>query len=74
MIFVLVLVSREILIIMDTMEEQYGFDADFVGEVPEFFKCVVCHLVLREPVQIMTCGHRFCKPCFGRTQGYSKHL
>merc|ERR1711962_388179 len=49
---------------MDTTE--YGFDALFIDEIREDFKCVVCHLVLRNPVQIMSCGHRFCSPCFDR--------
>ena len=52
------------------MEEQYGFDADFTSEVPDYLKCSVCHLVLRDPIQILKCGHRFCKPCFERMEGY----
>ena len=56
------------------MEEQYGIDANFISEVADNLKCVVCHLVMRQPVQIMTCGHRFCKPCFERIKGYSHHL
>ena len=56
------------------MEEQYGFDATFILDVPDYLKCTVCQLVLREPIQIMDCGHRFCQPCFERIKGYSKHL
>ena len=26
-------------------------------------KCPLCELVLRAPVQVITCGHRFCKGC-----------
>ena len=59
---------------MNSMEEQYGFDANFISEVADNLKCGVCHLVMRQPVQIMTCGHRFCKPCFERIKGYSHHL
>ena len=55
---------------MNSMEEQYGIDANFISEVADYLKCVVCHLVMRQPVQIMTCGHRFCK----RIKGYSHHL
>ena len=51
---------------MNSMEDQYGFDACFISEVPDYLKCVVCHLVLRQPIQIMKCGHRFCEPCFER--------
>ena len=56
------------------MEEQYGFDANFISDVPEHFKCVMCHLVLRKPIQIMECGHRFCAPCFERVKASSQHL
>ena len=38
---------------MNSMEDQYGFDACFISEVPDYLKCVVCHLVLRQPIQIM---------------------
>lgn len=41
-----------------------GYDLDFVDEVPEEFTCCVCHLTLKEPVQIEDCGHRLCKTCF----------
>ena len=59
---------------MNSMVEQYGFDATFILDVPDYLKCTVCQLVLREPIQIMDCGHRFCQPCFERIKGYSKHL
>ena len=26
-------------------------------------QCPLCELVLRDPVQVITCGHRFCKGC-----------
>ena len=59
---------------MNSMEDQYGFDACFISEVPDYLKCVVCHLVLRQPIQIMKCGHCFCEPCFERLKGYSRHM
>ena len=59
---------------MDCMDEQYGFHANFISEVSEYLKCVVCYLVLRKPMQIMTCEHRICEPCFERIKGYSKHM
>ena len=59
---------------MNSMEEQYGFDGTFILDVPDYLKCTVCQLVLREPIQIMDCGHRFCQPCFEWIKGYSKHL
>ena len=43
-----------------------GYNFDFVEEVPEDFICCVCHLTLKEPVQIESCGHRLCKECFNQ--------
>lgn len=43
-----------------------GYDLDFVDVVPEDFICFVCHLALKEPVQIEKCGHRLCEVCFSR--------
>ena len=43
-----------------------GYDLDFVDEVPEEFICCVCHLTLKEPLQIEKCGHRLCKVCFSQ--------
>ena len=56
------------------MEEQYGIDATFISEVPQYLKCVVCRLVLRQPMRITTCGHKFCEACFERIKGYSQNL
>jgi len=39
-------------------------DVHFVGEVPDELICIICHVVLKEPVQIMTCGHRYCSECY----------
>ena len=46
--------------------DDHGFDEMFVAEVPDYLKCIVCQFVLRRPVQIMKCGHRFCQTCFDR--------
>ena len=59
---------------MFAMEEDHGYDAPFVSDVFDFLKCVVCHMVLRNPIQIMNCGHRFCHPCFERIKNYSIQL
>ena len=59
---------------MNSMEELYGFDANFISDVPEHLKYVMCHLVLRKPIQIMECGHRICAPCFERVKASSQHL
>ena len=55
---------------MFAMEEDHGYDAVFVSEVSEYIKCVV----LRNPIQIMSCGHHFCHPCFERIENYSIQL
>ena len=52
--------------IMDLTEK--GYDCDFVNDVLEELKCGVCCLVLREPVQLVRCGHRICKSCLNQTK------
>ena len=54
------------------MVTQEGYEACFVEKVGEDFKCILCHLVLRNPVQIMSCGHRFCANCFQRFVEYKE--
>ena len=44
----------------------YGYDHLIVGETPDYLKCPLCHLVMQEPMLIVTCGHKFCGPCFRR--------
>ncbi|XP_065661964.1 uncharacterized protein LOC136084827 [Hydra vulgaris] len=46
------------------VEKMDGYDADFVNEVPLDLECSICLFVVREPVQILACGHRFCSHCF----------
>lgn len=41
-----------------------GYDANFVENVNDLFKCGVCFLVMKEPVQVIECGHKFCKTCY----------
>lgn len=43
-----------------------GYDLDFADEVLEEFSCCVCHLTLKEPVEIENCGHRLCELCFSQ--------
>ena len=48
-----------------------GYDATFVEEVPGLYKCIVCHLVLRDPVLLAACGHRLCSGCFERMKKHA---
>lgn len=41
-----------------------GYDNDFVDDLPDSLKCAICCFALRNPIQLATCGHRFCKICF----------
>lgn len=40
-----------------------GYDYEFASNVPEDLVCLVCKLTLKEPVQIVECGHRLCSIC-----------
>ena len=53
-------------------EEQQGYEATFVEDISEDLKCVICRLVLRNPIQIMRCGHRLCNACFERMRKHSQ--
>ena len=28
------------------------------------WKCIFCHLIIKEPLQLTECGHRCCKGCY----------
>ena len=58
---------------MDLHEsQQYGLEATFVSDIPEYLTCAACKLVLRDPLQISKCGHKLCSPCFERLKTYSR--
>ena len=40
-----------------------GYDYEFTSKVPDYWECLVCHLTLKDPVQIEKCGHRLCSIC-----------
>jgi len=40
-----------------------GYDYEFISKVPEDWQCPVCCLPLKDPVQIVGCGHRLCNIC-----------
>ena len=40
---------------------------EFAGGInKDDITCAICHLILREPVQAVKCGHRFCTNCIGQ--------
>lgn len=43
-----------------------GYSFDFLGEVEDEYRCSICLDVLREPYQIVPCGHRCCRSCLGK--------
>lgn len=40
-----------------------GYRAFFVPAVSENLLCRICHLPVRNAVQVSVCGHRFCDSC-----------
>ncbi|XP_023646739.1 TNF receptor-associated factor 4-like isoform X2 [Paramormyrops kingsleyae] len=40
-----------------------GFDYKFLEKPKRRFQCPLCIKTMREPVQVSTCGHRFCDTC-----------
>jgi len=58
---------------MEPGVEKEGFDAHFISDIPDYLNCIVCHLVLRKPLQISSCGHKFCKPCFEKLKTHSNN-
>jgi hypothetical protein len=41
-----------------------GTDAQNKNILDKKFICPGCSLILRDPVQLNTCGHRLCQSCF----------
>ena len=40
-----------------------GYDFVFISAVPDDFVCPVCKLTMKDPMQIVGCGHRLCNIC-----------
>jgi TNF receptor-associated factor 4 len=46
-----------------------GIDARNKQILDPKFICPICTLILRDPVQLSTCGHRQCQSCFDTHHG-----
>ena len=49
---------------MDSIPEKSVSEDLFIAEVPDYLNCIICTKILRNPVQILSCGHKFCEVCF----------
>ena len=49
----------------DNGKPSHGYDVELLdqSDLKENSECAVCLFVLRNPVQAIPCGHRFCKTC-----------
>ena len=52
----------EKLVFLD-MARNGGYNVVPVETVGRRYQCQICLLILRDPVQLSECGHRFCKLC-----------
>lgn len=43
---------------------KYGFSVFDIEKIDPRFKCLFCELVIKEPIQLVECGHRVCRGCF----------
>ena len=51
------------------MADKVGYDVESVDILNQNFNCQICMFIIRDPVQLSECGHRFCKLCM---DGYVK--
>ena len=50
-------------IVLLNMASKVGYDVDPIEMFGGRYKCQICLLTYRDPVQLSECGHRFCKIC-----------
>ena len=54
--------------------EAHGYDEIlFLSEPGKYLRCSLCELVLRDPLQVLTCGHKFCRMCYEHAKTHSQH-
>ena len=44
-------------------QESDGWPFDFIGDVDDDLKCIICLLPMNNPHQISKCGHCMCFSC-----------
>lgn len=55
--------SSTIMAATDNEPKLGGYDYEFTSDVPEEFRCPKCCFPIKDPVQSVQCGHRFCSIC-----------
>jgi len=54
------------------LNQSGGYDYKFMVEPSEDFICTLCHLVLKNPLQLEDCGHIFCKCCYENMKSHTE--
>jgi len=54
------------------LNQSGGYDYKFMVEPSEDFICTLCHLVLKNPLQLEDCGHIFCKSCYESMKSHTE--
>jgi len=49
-----------------------GYDYEFIEAISDDLICILCHLALKNPLQIEECGHIFCKVCFNQMKDHAE--
>ena len=52
--------------------ESGGYEFDFVDNVDDEYACCICLHVMKDPYQIVPCGHRCCRSCLNVLLKYGK--
>ena len=60
--------------LVDLFEDCSGYDFDFVDELQEDQVCPICKRAMRDPVQIVECGHQCCEYCLMMSQRYGRFM
>ena len=55
-----------------TSEEIGGYDHNFIESPPDEFVCLICHLVARNPQQLLCCGKLCCNSCLKESRKHTE--